>query len=62
MPNYQRKYNRGDQFMIEKRYHTIIDVDDEDDEYLISWKGRLKWKDAREIDAISEPVSNQLDD
>jgi hypothetical protein len=48
--------------MIEQRYHTIIDVDDEEDEYLMSWKGRLKWKDVREIDAISEPVSSQLDD
>jgi hypothetical protein len=57
MPNYQRKYDEGDQFMVEKRYHTVIEVDDEEDEYLVSWKGRLRWKDVREIDAISEPVS-----
>jgi len=39
--------------MIEQRYHTIIDVDDEDDEYLMSWKGRFRWKDAQEIDAVA---------
>jgi hypothetical protein len=57
MPKYQRKYDRGEQLMIEQKYLTIIDVDDENDEYLMSWKGRLRWKDVREIDAISEPVS-----
>jgi hypothetical protein len=34
---------------------VVLDVDEEDNEYLLAWKGRFRWKDAQEIDATSEP-------
>jgi len=54
MPSYQLKYEPGDQIIINGRYHTILDVDEEDNEYKMGWKGRFRWKDAQEIDATAK--------
>ena len=53
MPSYQLQYEPGDQIIIEGRYHVILDVDEQDNEYHMAWKGRFRWKDAQEIDAVA---------
>jgi len=55
MPSYDLKYKAGDQFILNGRYQVVLDVDEEDNKYLLAWKGRFRWKDAQEIDATSEP-------
>jgi hypothetical protein len=55
MPQYQLKYGAGDEIIVNGRYHTILDVDEEDNEYYLAWKGRFRWQDAQEIDATAEP-------
>lgn len=57
MPSYNLKYEEGDPIIINKCYYTILDVDEEENEYKIAWKGRFRWKDAQEIDATAEPVT-----
>jgi len=56
MPNetYIPKYKPGDQIILDGQYTTILDL--EDGEYRLTRKGRLKWIDAREIDAVAKEV------
>jgi len=53
MPSYNLKYDPGDLIIINGRYHVILDVDKEYNEYKMAWKGRIRWKDAQEIDAAA---------
>ena len=55
MPQYQLKYEAGDQIIVNGRYHVILDVDEEENEYYLAWNGRFRWQDAQEIDATAEP-------
>jgi len=56
MPSYNLKYEEGDEFILDGRYQTVLDVDEEENEYFLAWKGRLRWKDAQEIDALAKDV------
>jgi len=55
MPSYNLKYEVGDQIILDGRYCVVLDVDREENEYRLARKGRLRWHDAQEIDAVSSP-------
>ena len=55
--SYQTKYEPGDQILLDGQYTTILDL--EDGEYQLTRKGRIKWIDARDIDAVAKPVPEQ---
>lgn len=57
MPEYEPNYQKGDEFIVKDRFHTVLDVDTENKKYHLAWKGRLRWKSSQEIDAISKPRS-----
>lgn len=51
---YQPKHEALETVIIEGAYVTILEVDG--DRYRLSINGRLKWRDAREVDAISDKI------
>lgn len=53
--SYQTKFDEGDEIILNGAYITILDK--EDGEYYIPQRGRLKWVDAAEIDAVAEKRS-----
>lgn len=55
--SYQPKYDAGDDIMLDGQYTTILDV--EDGEYELVRKGRIRWVDASDIDAVAEPRVQQ---
>jgi len=54
MSQYEPNYKPGDQIFLDGQYTTVLGL--ESGEYLVAKKGRLKWRDAREIDAVAETV------
>lgn len=55
--DYQPKFEKGDEIMVEQEYKTILDR--KDGEYYLSWKARLRWKDASDIDAVATKRKTQ---
>lgn len=52
--SYLPKYEPGDQILLDGQYTTILAL--EEGEYRLTRKGRIKWIDAREIDAVAKTV------
>ena len=48
---YQTKYDKGDRFILNGKFKVVMDVRHEPEpEYLISERGKWKWKDAALVD------------
>lgn len=56
---YQPKFDPGQEILMDGAFYTILDLRRENDEpeYKMAVKGRIKWIAASEIDAQAEPYN-----
>lgn len=64
MPTYQNKFSKGDEFMLNGRFHKVHAVRKEggECEYQLSKRGNLTWVDAPLVDRDATEYNGIRDD